>query len=186
MAEAPRHGQGAATGAERERILRPVTSCRVWRDRAFTEIKRSDIARLLDATEDAHGHWVADSVLSVLRALSSWYATRARRLCAAFRQEHAAHPSAGPQAQPHPDRRRAAQGLARQPRPTATFMARSCGCRCSPASARAKTSNMRWDGHCRRRHVDDPDSATREGQPRRAATANDGDRHHQGAAAPCW
>ena len=67
--------KGLRTGAERERILRRHI-LPVWRDRAFTEIKRSDIARLLDATEDAHGHWVADSVLSVLRALSSWYATR--------------------------------------------------------------------------------------------------------------
>ena len=48
----------------------------VWRERVFVEIKPSDIARLLDAVEDQHGHWVADSVLSVLRALSTWYAAR--------------------------------------------------------------------------------------------------------------
>ena len=47
-----------------------------WRDRIFADIRRSDVAALLDAVEDKHGHWVADSVLAVLRALASWFATR--------------------------------------------------------------------------------------------------------------
>ena len=47
-----------------------------WRDRVFVEIRRSDIARLLDPVEDKHGRWMADSVLSVLRALATWYASR--------------------------------------------------------------------------------------------------------------
>ena len=48
----------------------------VWGGRVFVEIKGSDIARLLDAIEDAHGHWTADAVLTVLRSLASWHSTR--------------------------------------------------------------------------------------------------------------
>jgi integrase len=47
-----------------------------WRDRPFTGIKRGHVAELLDAIEDGHGPWVADAALSVLRAMSAWYATR--------------------------------------------------------------------------------------------------------------
>jgi integrase len=48
----------------------------VWGERAFAEIRRSDIARLLDAVEDAHGPWIADAVLSTLRSVASWFASR--------------------------------------------------------------------------------------------------------------
>jgi hypothetical protein len=48
----------------------------VWRDRPFAEIRRSDIAHLLDAVEDAHGPWIADAVLATLRTVASWHATR--------------------------------------------------------------------------------------------------------------
>lgn len=48
----------------------------VWRSRPFTEIKRSDIADLLDVIEDKHGPWVADTVLSALRSVATWYASR--------------------------------------------------------------------------------------------------------------
>ena len=48
----------------------------VWRNRLFTEIKRSDIADLLDVIEDKHGAWVADTVLSALRSVATWYAGR--------------------------------------------------------------------------------------------------------------
>jgi integrase len=47
-----------------------------WRDRIFADIKRSDIAKLLDHIEDKHGAWVADATLTVLRTLSTWYAAR--------------------------------------------------------------------------------------------------------------
>lgn len=67
--------KGLRTGDELKRVLeRHVLPA--MRDRVFAEIKRSDIARLLDAVEDRHGVWVADSVLSALRAVASWYATR--------------------------------------------------------------------------------------------------------------
>ncbi len=67
--------RGLRTGGELKRVLEKYVLPH-WHDRVFVEIKRSDIARLLDAVEDQHGHWTADSVLSVLRALSSWYAAR--------------------------------------------------------------------------------------------------------------
>jgi integrase len=67
--------KGLRTGDELRRVIeRHILP--VWADRAFAEIRRSDIARLLDAVEDAHGAWVADSTLAALRSVSSWYATR--------------------------------------------------------------------------------------------------------------
>jgi integrase len=47
-----------------------------WADRDFVEIKRSDIAMLLDRIEDKHGPSMADSVLKVLRSISSWVQSR--------------------------------------------------------------------------------------------------------------
>jgi integrase len=47
-----------------------------WADRIFTEIKRSDIAKLLDAIEDRHGASVADHVLTTLRSIASWVQER--------------------------------------------------------------------------------------------------------------
>jgi integrase len=35
-----------------------------WSDRPFAEIRRSDVAKLLDHIEDRHGPWVADHVLA--------------------------------------------------------------------------------------------------------------------------
>jgi integrase len=64
-----------STGDELQRVLeRHVLP--VWADHPFADIRRSDIAGLLDAVEDKHGPWVADSVLSALRSVASWYATR--------------------------------------------------------------------------------------------------------------
>jgi integrase len=67
--------KGLRTGDELKRVLEKYV-LPVWRDRAFTDIKRSDIARLLDSVEDNSGAWVADSVLAALRSVASWYATR--------------------------------------------------------------------------------------------------------------
>jgi integrase len=47
-----------------------------WRDRPFVQIKRSDVARLLDHIEDEHGARQADAVLTVVRSICGWYATR--------------------------------------------------------------------------------------------------------------
>ena len=67
--------KGLRTGDELERVLERYVLPH-WRDRPFTDIRRSDVAALLDAVEDKHGPWVADSVLSVLRCVATWYATR--------------------------------------------------------------------------------------------------------------
>jgi integrase len=67
--------KGLRTGDELQRVLERH-ALPVWGDRAFTDIRRSDIARLLDSVEDSSGAWVADSVLAALRSVASWYATR--------------------------------------------------------------------------------------------------------------
>ena len=52
------------------------TSCRRWRDRELTGIRRSDITALLDQVEDGHGRHTADATLTVVRNVMSWYAAR--------------------------------------------------------------------------------------------------------------
>jgi len=47
-----------------------------WAERAFVEIKRRDIAELLDHIEDAHGPAMADAVLSTLRSIATWVQSR--------------------------------------------------------------------------------------------------------------
>jgi integrase len=63
------------TGEEVRRVL-TVYVLPHWRDRPFAEIRRSDVAKLLDAIEDKHGAWMADSALAILRGVASWYAGR--------------------------------------------------------------------------------------------------------------
>jgi integrase len=63
------------TGDEIRRVL-DVYVLPHWRDRPFADIRRSDVARLLDAVEDKHGPWVADGALAILRGVASWYAAR--------------------------------------------------------------------------------------------------------------
>jgi integrase len=48
-----------------------------WAERAFLDVRRSDVAALLDVVEDHHGRRAADYVLSVVRAIMNWHATRA-------------------------------------------------------------------------------------------------------------
>jgi integrase len=67
--------RGLRTGDEIRRILQTYILPH-WRDRVFAEIRRSDIAKLLDAIEDKHGAWVADGVLAILRGVASWFASR--------------------------------------------------------------------------------------------------------------
>ena len=67
--------KGLRSGDELKRVLEKYV-LPVWRDRPFTDIRRSDVAALLDDVEDQHGHWTADAVLSVLGSVSSWFATR--------------------------------------------------------------------------------------------------------------
>jgi integrase len=48
----------------------------VWADRVFLDIRRSDVAALLDQVQDNHGARAADYVLSIVRAVMNWFATR--------------------------------------------------------------------------------------------------------------
>jgi integrase len=58
-----------------ERLLR-VHAYPKWADRPFLDIRRSDVATLLDAVEDNHGARQADLVLTVIRSIMNWQATR--------------------------------------------------------------------------------------------------------------
>jgi integrase len=48
----------------------------VWGHRAFREIKRGDVADLLDRIEDRHGPRQADIVLAIIRGMANGYAAR--------------------------------------------------------------------------------------------------------------
>ena len=69
--------KGLRTGYELRRVLQRYVLPH-WRDRPFTEIRRSDVAALLDHIEDHHSAWVADEVLAVLGSVASWFASRFR------------------------------------------------------------------------------------------------------------
>jgi integrase len=47
-----------------------------WGDRPFLGIRRSDVAALLDGIEDRHGARQADLVLTIVRSIMNWCATR--------------------------------------------------------------------------------------------------------------
>jgi integrase len=47
-----------------------------WGNRPFREIRRGDVANLLDHIEDNHGRRMADVVLGMIRSLMNWYTTR--------------------------------------------------------------------------------------------------------------
>src|SRR5664279_3721512 len=47
-----------------------------WKDRAFTDIKRGDVSKLLDDIEDNSGPRMADVVLAIIRKMTNWYAAR--------------------------------------------------------------------------------------------------------------
>jgi integrase len=47
-----------------------------WEHRVFREIKRGDVADLLDRIEDRHGPRQADLVLAIIRKMANWYAAR--------------------------------------------------------------------------------------------------------------
>ena len=63
------------TADEKERIIGKYIVPH-FKGRAFVDLKRSDIAALLDYVEDKHGKFQADAVLSVLRTVASWVAKR--------------------------------------------------------------------------------------------------------------
>jgi integrase len=67
--------KGLRSAGEVKRVLKRYVPP-VWQKRAFADILRSDFAALLDQIEDDHGKWTADAVLSVLRSLATWFASR--------------------------------------------------------------------------------------------------------------
>jgi integrase len=63
------------TRAEIERCLAKYVFS-TWGKRTFTDIRRRDIAALLDTIEDEHGARQADLVLGHVRSIANWYAAR--------------------------------------------------------------------------------------------------------------
>jgi integrase len=47
-----------------------------WKGRPFLSVRRSDVTALLDDVEDDHGARQADAVLTVVRSIMGWFATR--------------------------------------------------------------------------------------------------------------
>jgi integrase len=47
-----------------------------WADRPFRDIKRGDVAELLDSIQDDHSARQADKALAVIRKMMNWYTTR--------------------------------------------------------------------------------------------------------------
>jgi integrase len=67
--------KGLRSGHEVRRLLRAHVYT-AWKGRAFLDIRRSDVAGLLDAVEDDHGARQADYVLAIVRGVMNWFATR--------------------------------------------------------------------------------------------------------------
>jgi integrase len=68
-----------AKGLRSEHEIRRLLRAHVysaWGGRAFLDIRRSDVAALLDEVEDDHGARQADYVLAIVRGVMNWYATR--------------------------------------------------------------------------------------------------------------
>jgi integrase len=63
------------TAPEMERIVNQYIVPRIG-ERVFVEVRRKDIAELLDRIEDDHGKQMADGVLKVFRAISRWVQQR--------------------------------------------------------------------------------------------------------------
>jgi integrase len=69
--EKNKHRRGAESRRIVEKYVLPY-----WGERAFTDLKRGDIALLLDHIEDKHGAGTADRTLVTLRAIASWHQAR--------------------------------------------------------------------------------------------------------------
>jgi integrase len=67
--------RGLRTAAEQHRIVSKYILPHLG-DRTFVDIKRRDVAALLDYVEDRHGPQTADQVLCTLRSMASWVQQR--------------------------------------------------------------------------------------------------------------
>ncbi len=72
-----RHARAKGLRSEKQiiRLLR-VHAFPFFGERAFLGIRRSDVVALLDRVEDNHSARQADCVLTVVRSIMNWYATR--------------------------------------------------------------------------------------------------------------
>ena len=68
---------GLRTAGEIERIIRRYVLPH-WATRNFVDIRRRDVAALIDHIEDEHGARMADRVVTVLRSIASWYVDQGR------------------------------------------------------------------------------------------------------------
>jgi integrase len=69
------HAKKLRSEHEVRRLLRAHVLPR-WGERPFLDIRRSDVADLLDEVEDDHGARQADYVLAIVRGIMNWFATR--------------------------------------------------------------------------------------------------------------
>ena len=70
-----RHVRGQRTERERGRIISRYIVPQIG-DRVFADVRRKDIAELLDRIEDESGRPMADGVLKTFRAISKWVQQR--------------------------------------------------------------------------------------------------------------
>jgi integrase len=84
---------GLRSGKSLKRVIDVCIVPRIG-DRIFAELKRSDIAKLLDAIEDNSGPQMADSVLAVLRSIGRWVQSRDDAYNAPFTSRMARTPKA--------------------------------------------------------------------------------------------
>ena len=67
--------KGLRSRFEIERLLKQSVYP-LWGKRSFVDIRRSDIAKLLDHVQDHSGPSQADHVLAIIRGISNWYTAR--------------------------------------------------------------------------------------------------------------
>jgi integrase len=67
--------KGLRSAREVERVVRRQI-LPAWGRRPFVDIRRSDVAKLLDDIEDNSGKRSADIALAVIRGIANWYASR--------------------------------------------------------------------------------------------------------------
>jgi integrase len=70
-----RDGKGLRTGAARRRVIERLVYPTLG-SRPISDIRRSEIIRLLDGIEDANGAVMADRTLAVIRKIMNWHASR--------------------------------------------------------------------------------------------------------------
>ena len=112
------HAKGLRSEGEVTRLIKAHVYP-AWGDRPFLDIRRSDVARLLDEVEDDHGARQADYVLAIVRGVMNFYASRADDYVAPHRPGHAAHQPERARPRPQAQRRRASRACGRRPRATA-------------------------------------------------------------------